>query len=89
MASLAEVTIDLIVVGQPECCEQITSRGWQFSFCDQTHFITAAHPDGGKKTIAEVYRCSLTATERRQIGDAIAMMLNGGNHKLSDQRELR
>jgi hypothetical protein len=80
-ASVAEVTIDLIVEGQPECCKKLHANGWRFSYCRETRFVTAEHPLGGKQSVVEVYSVGRSGFDVNELGNAIAMMLNGGNHE--------
>ncbi len=80
MASVGTVTIDLIVEGQPECCKALHAAGWRFKFDSDTLFVSAEHPLGGKQSIVEVSRVGRTKFDANEIGQAIAMMLNGGNH---------
>jgi hypothetical protein len=76
-----EVTIDLMVEGQPECCAALYAAGWRFSYCNETRFVSAEHPLGGKQSVVEVSRIGRSGFDTEQIGSAIAMMLNGGNHE--------
>ena len=80
MATLGEVTIDLMVDGQPESCKKLYAAGWRFSYCAETRFVSAEHPLGGKQSVVEVSRIGRTGFDCNEIGSAIAMMLNGGNH---------
>jgi hypothetical protein len=63
--------------------------GWVFDYDDDTGFVSATHPKGGKRSIVEVcgiHRLmsftplSITVAESHEIGRQIAMLLNGGNH---------
>jgi hypothetical protein len=80
MAGLGTFTIDLIVEGQPESCKKLYDAGWRFSYCEQTRFVSAEHPLGGKQSVVEVSLISRTEFDANDIGHSIAMMLNGGNH---------
>ena len=81
MASLDTITIDLMVLGQPECCKALYLAGWRFSFDSDTRFVSAEHPLGEKQSVVEVLRVGRTGFDANEIGQAIAMMLNGGNHQ--------
>ena len=80
MAGLGELTIDLMIEGQPETCKRLTKARWKFSYCSETRFITAEHPLSGKQSVGIILRISRTDFDMNEIGDAIAMMLNGENH---------
>ena len=81
MASIGTVTVDLVVKGQPESCKKLHAAGWRFSYCNKTRFVSARHPLGGKLSVVEVLRTSPVGLDVDEIGNAIAMMLNGGNHQ--------
>jgi hypothetical protein len=81
MANIGTVTVDLIVEGQPESCKRLHHDGWRFSYCDKTRFVSAIHPLGGKQSVVEVLRIGRSGFDIDEIGNAIAMMLNGGNHQ--------
>lgn len=81
MASCGELTIDLIVEGQPECCRKLYENGWRFSYCPETRFVSAEHPLGGKQSVVEVYQVGRSGFDVDELGRSIAMMLNGGNHE--------
>lgn len=73
-----EIVIDLIVVGQPECCKKMRDAGWQYSYSEDTYCVSADHPLGGKQPVAQVSKIGRTGFECNEIGKAIALMLNGG-----------
>lgn len=80
MATMGTVTIDLMVDGQPESCKKLYAAGWRFAYCGETRFVSAEHPLGGKQSVVEVSRIGRNGFDVDEIGNAIAMMLNGGNH---------
>lgn len=69
-------TVDIRVIGQPQCCRELVAAGWKFMWISDVGFVAAEHPLGGKQSIVEVktYRKGFEAD---QIGEAIAMLLNG------------
>ena len=81
MAACSEMTIDLRIEGQPESCKRLHADGWRFSYCPETDFVSAEHPLGGKQSVVQVLRVGRTGFDAHEIGRAIAMMLNGGNHR--------
>lgn len=81
MAGVGELTIDLTVEGQPECCKKLYASGWRFAYCPETRFVSAEHPLGGKQSVVEVYRVGRSGFDVDELGRAISMMLNGGNHE--------
>lgn len=78
MAELGSFTVDLTVVGQPECCKALCEAGWLFRYDPDTQFVGAEHPLGGKSSVVQVYRIGRTSFDADEIGNAIAMLLNGG-----------
>ena len=85
-----KMTINLTVEGQPECCRRFCDAGWSFDYDVDTGFVSATHPNGGKKSIVEVMGISRLMTfstldvkidDSHEIGRQIAMLLNGGNHE--------
>ena len=78
MANAEDLQIDLRVVGQPECCRGLREKGWKFSYNEDTWFVYAEHPFGGRRTVVEVLRRGLSLQEINEIGEQIAMLLNGG-----------
>jgi hypothetical protein len=78
MASMAgEVTVDVRIIGQPECCKKYKQAGWKFTYQPGTKFVQADHPLGGKHSVVEVIDDGHTGYECDEIGNAIAMLLNG------------
>lgn len=84
------VHVNLTVEGQPECCKKMRESGWVFDYDECTGFVSATHPHGGKKSIAEICGLnrlmsfsplSLFVADSHEIGRQIAMLLNGGNHE--------
>jgi len=73
-----EVTVDLRILGQPNCCNRMVSDGWKFEWDKATAFVSAIHSKGGRMSMVNVYQLGLTPSEQNQIGIAIAMLLNGG-----------
>lgn len=72
-----DLTVDIRVIGQPECCQKLVEAGWRFTYQPETKFIQADHPLGGKQSIVEVIDISRNGFECDEIGNAIAMLLNG------------
>ena len=68
MASLNVLYVDLIVSGQPSCCEKLKAAGWMFSYDHETRFVSAEHPLGGKQSVVEVIRISRSGFD--EIGRA-------------------
>lgn len=79
MASIGTVHVDLTIEGQPECCAKLRKAGWKFSYDKWTRFVSAEHPLGGKQSVVEVCCIARTEFEMDEIGERIAMLLNGGN----------
>ena len=53
--------------------EEYRERGWVFHYDDDTRFVGASHPKGGKQSICEL-KNSLNNSD---FGHAIAKYLNG------------
>ena len=79
--NIADFTIDIRIDGQPSCCRRLCDAGWRFEYCNETKFVSAVHPLGGKQSVVEVCQISRTGFEHKEIGEQIAMLLNGGNHQ--------
>lgn len=77
-SNIGKVTIDLHKTGQPECCAKLRNAGWKFGYSHECQFVWAEHPLGGKQSIVEVLRVGRTGFDADQIGQAIALLLNGG-----------
>lgn len=62
---------------QPECCRKLVSAGWKFAWCGQdVGFVIAEHPLGGKQSVVEVCRVSISGFDADEIGRAIADLMN-------------
>ncbi len=81
--------VNLTVEGQPECCARLREQGWKFDYDEDTGFVSATHPMGGKKSFVEVMGIHrlmsfsplhIAVSDSHEIGRQIAMLLNGGNH---------
>lgn len=59
-------------------CQKLLDGGWQFSYCHDTWFVSAEHPQGGKQSVVEVSRMRWSEKESHDMGHAIATLLNGG-----------
>lgn len=79
-STIAEMTIDLTVEGQPEVCKRLQSCGWCFEFDAESGYVFAQHKTGGRFPIGSVNVSTLTGESVAEIGTQIAMLLNGGNH---------
>jgi hypothetical protein len=79
VASLDCLHVDLTVSGQPTCCAKLKAAGWKFSYDRETRFVSAEHPLGGKQSVVEVSRIGRSGFDADEIGEQIAMLLNGGN----------
>jgi hypothetical protein len=76
MAS-SDITVDIRVVGQPECCRKLKEAGWTFEYQPSVKFIQGNNPKGGKISVIQVISISRYAFDCDEIGNAIAMLLNG------------
>jgi len=73
------VNVNLTIEGQPQCCAKLREAGWRFDYDTETRFVSASHPLGGKQSVVEIHRICRTKFDTDEIGQQIAMLLNGGN----------
>lgn len=72
-----EYTVDLRVVGQPQCCKALRLGGWVFRWDRDTRFVSAEHPRGGKQSVVSVCNIGRSGFDVDEIGRQITMLLNG------------
>lgn len=79
-STIAEVTIDLTVEGQPEVCKRLQKCGWRFEFEPESGYVFAEHKTGGRFAVGHVDKSTMSRESVAEIGTQIAMLLIGGNH---------
>ena len=62
---------------QPDSCRKLIESGWTIRWEPETQFVSAEHPEGGKKSLLQVYQRSLSGVEVNEIGQAVADLLTG------------
>lgn len=59
--------------------ETVEAAGWRFEYDDETRFVGAEHPRGGKFSVCKIHATGQGAKFRIEVGQAIAGMLNRGD----------